>query len=99
METAIPSVEELAAELGEQVRSHRVRQRLTQEKLASAAGVARKALVNLENGGNPTVHTLLGVLRALGRSDWIRTLAPTVSISPMELLRSQKPPVKRVRAR
>src|SRR5262245_5075218 len=99
MDEHLPPIEELAAELGAQVRSQRIRLRLTQEELASAAGVARKAVMRLETGGNPTVHTLLAVLRAIGRADWVRTLAPAVRISPMELLRSEKPPARRVRAR
>ena len=30
-------------------------------------------------------------LRALGRADWLDTLAPAVSISPLQLLKSSAP--------
>jgi DNA-binding XRE family transcriptional regulator len=95
----LPAVDELALELGEQLRMQRIRMRVTQDELAAAAGLTRKVIVRLENGAGATVHSLLAVVRALGRVDWIRGLAPAVAISPMELLRSQKPPLRRVRAR
>lgn len=99
MNDPLPSVDELAVELGEQLRSQRIRKRLTQEELAVSAGLTRKAVVRLENGDGATVRSFLAVLRALGRHEWLRSLAPAVAISPMELLRSQKPPARRVRAR
>jgi transcriptional regulator with XRE-family HTH domain len=99
MRAASVVVDELVGELGEQVRAERIRKRLGQTELATAAGVARNAVSRLENGRGATVHTLVAVLRALGRADWIKTLAPAVAVSPMELLRSQKPPRQRVRPR
>ena len=95
----LPSVDEIALQLGDQLRMLRVRLRLTQDELAASAGLTRKAIVRLENGNGATVRSLLAVVRAIGRIDWIRSLAPAVSISPMELLRSRKPPARRVRAR
>lgn len=99
MQEPPPTADELAAELGEQLRLQRIRMRLTQGELAAAAGLTRKAIVRLENGAGATVHSLLAVVRSLGRADWVRAFAPAVTISPMELLRSQKPPLRRVRAR
>ena len=35
--------------------------------------------------------SLVKVLRALNRVDWLRTLAPTVSISPVQMLKAKTP--------
>jgi transcriptional regulator with XRE-family HTH domain len=93
------TVETLERTLGDQLRAERVRQRMDQEDLARAAGVTRAVVSRLENGSGATVHSLLAVIRALGRSSWVDTFKPAVSIRPMELLRTQKPPMQRVRKR
>jgi len=76
--------------LGEQLRDLRLRQNIDQRQLAEQAGVALNAVKNLEAGKGSTVVTLIKVLRALGRADWIGTLAPPVSISPLQLLKAKK---------
>ena len=80
--------------LGEQLRDLRLRQNIDQRQLAEQTGVALNAVKNLEAGKGSTVVTLIKVLRALGRADWIGTLAPPISISPLQLLK-----VKKVRQR
>ncbi len=81
--------------LGEQLRDLRVRQNISQQVLAERACIALNAVKNLEAGNGSTVSSLLQVLHTLGKESWIQTLAPTVSISPMQMLK-QKP--KRQRA-
>jgi len=80
------TVEELADELGVQLRRERIRQRLGQHALAARAGVARAALsrIRIENGHGGTISTFLAVVRALGREDWLATLAPEIAVAPME---------------
>jgi transcriptional regulator with XRE-family HTH domain len=80
-----------AATLGGHLRSLRLRQGVGQQTLAARAGVALNAVKNLESGQNSTVRSLLLVLRALGREDWINSLAPQVSISPLEILERKAP--------
>lgn len=92
-------VEDLERSLGEQLRAERVRQRMDQEDLAKAAGVTRAVVSRLENGAGATVHSLLAIIRALGRTSWVESLKPAVTVRPMELIRSQRPPVQRVRKR
>jgi|JI6StandDraft_1071083.scaffolds.fasta_scaffold296568_3 transcriptional regulator with XRE-family HTH domain len=92
-------VEHLERSLGEQLRAERVRQRLDQEELAKAAGVTRAVVSRLENGTGATVHSLLAVIRALGRTGWIETFKPAVTVRPLEVLRSAAPPQRRVRKR
>ncbi len=77
------------AELGRQLRSLRLRQDLDQRTLAGRAGVALNVVKNLEAGKGSTVSSLIRVLRALGRADWLNSLSPTVSISPMQLLKAK----------
>lgn len=76
-------------ELGQHLRDLRLRQNIDQRLLAERAGVALNAVKNLEAGKGSTVSSLVKVLRALGRADWLNTLAPTVSVSPMQMLRSK----------
>ena len=83
------STEEWEGELGEQVRNLRLRQNLDQRSLAEQAGVGLSALKNLESGKGATLKTLIKVLRALGRSGWLETLAPAVSISPIQMLKAK----------
>ena len=75
--------------LGDQVRKLRIRQNIDQNTLAQRAGIATSALRNLENGQGATMTTFVKTLQVLGKTDWLDTLAPIVSISPMQALRSR----------
>ncbi len=77
--------------LGQQLRALRLRQGLDQQTLAARAGIALNAVKKLEYGKNSTVRSLMLVLRALGREDWLKALAPQVSISPLEILERKAP--------
>lgn len=61
------STASLASAIGARVRQQRQSRRWTLDQLAEAAGVSRRALVNVEQGAaNPSVGTLLGISDALG---------------------------------
>lgn len=92
------TIGDLEAQLGQQVRALRLRANLDQQTLAQQAGVALSALKNVESGKGATLKTLLKVLRAMNRLDWIESLSPAVSISPLQLLK-QKRPRKRASSR
>ena len=83
------TTEEWEATLGRQLRDLRLRQNVDQRRLAEQAGVALNAVKNLEAGKGATVKSLVKVLRALGRVEWIDSLAPSVSISPLQMLKSK----------
>ncbi|GAB3492789.1 hypothetical protein GCM10027399_11880 [Curvibacter fontanus] len=85
------TAEEFEVELGEQLRAARLRRNLTQEELATRAGVSRTAVRALERGSGSTVQTLVRVLKALGMQDWLKSLQPEVTVSPLQMLRSSKP--------
>ena len=74
--------------LGRHLRDLRLRQNIDQRQLAARADVALNAVKHLENGQGATVTSLIKVLRTLGREEWLSTLAPQVSISPMQMLKS-----------
>ena len=83
--------EEIEVEFGQQLRDLRLRRNIDQRQLAEQAGVALNAVKNLENGKGATLTSLVKVLRSLGRADWLETLAPTVGISPMQMLKARQP--------
>ena len=86
---------EWEAEIGQQLRAIRLRHDLDQRQLADQAGVALNVVKRLEAGKGSTLRSLVNVLRALGRADWLETLAPPVSISPLQMLKA-RPPRRRV---
>jgi transcriptional regulator with XRE-family HTH domain len=99
IERSYLTVEEWEAILGDQIRRVRIAQNLDQARLAELADVSIGSVSNLERGKGSSLRTLIGVLRALGRMDWLETLAPAVGVSPMQLLLTkQKLPRPRVRA-
>ena len=90
---------ELEQILGSQLRELRLLKNIDQISLAEKAGVSLNAIKHLESGKGARVNSLVKVLRALDRVDWLDTLAPTVSISPMQMLKSGSREPKRARRR
>lgn len=77
------TVEELEAALGASMKALRLDQNIDQQTLAARGGIGIGALKNLENGRGSTVRTLVSVLKALEREDWLTTIAPVASINPL----------------
>ncbi len=90
---------ELATLLGTSIRKLRIDRNLRQNELAAQAGISLHALRNLESGEGATVRTLVTVLRALGREEWLRSLAPSPAINPLTLPRgaSERKRARKVR--
>ena len=88
--------EELQLALGERVRRLRLARNTDQRATAGKAGISEKALRNLEAGRGSTVETLLRTLKALDALQGIEMLAPEVTVDPLALLHTSKPP-QRVR--
>ena len=82
---------EIEADLGRQVRTLRLRQDLNQLQLAERAGIALNAVKNLESGKGSTLRSMVQTLRVLNKLDWLQALAPTVSISPVQMLNAKAP--------
>lgn len=87
----VGSTNNLEVELGQAVRRLRLHQDRTQRALANDANVSISTLKDLEKGHGSSVRTLILVMRALGQTAWIESLAPREpSISPMRMLRQRK---------
>ena len=82
---------EWEAQLGRQIRALRLRRNLDQQQLAAQAGIALNAVKNLESGKGATLRSLARALGVLDRLDWLRALAPVVSISPVQMLNAKAP--------
>jgi transcriptional regulator with XRE-family HTH domain len=85
------TAEELERKLGDNLRAVRLVRRLTQAQVAERANVALGAVKHLENGSGATTTTLVKVLRALEREDWLDALSPPRTMfNPLELLQAQR---------
>jgi transcriptional regulator with XRE-family HTH domain len=84
------TTEEWETLVGAQFRAARIAADLDQASLAEQADVSIGAIKNLEAGKGSSLKTVVRVLRALDRTDWLESLAPPVSISPMALLASKR---------
>ncbi len=79
------TIEEFESEVGEQIKSLRLKQNVDRATLALRAGCSVSALKNLESGNGSTLRTLIAIVRALGREDWLRNVAPMATISPLNM--------------
>lgn len=89
--TAHATIVDLEAQLGANVRQLRLDRDLAQATLAERAGIGLRSLQRLELGQGSTTHTLLSVLRALGREEWLKTIAPVPTINPLTMPRTAQP--------
>ncbi|MGE3757065.1 MAG: helix-turn-helix domain-containing protein [Pseudobdellovibrionaceae bacterium] len=83
------SLQELELLLGEDIKRLRLQKNLDRQTLCDRAGISMNALRHLETGSGATVKTLLLVVRALERLDWLSRLAPQVSINPLHTIRDK----------
>lgn len=84
------STEDWEIYLGQQFRMMRIRIPLEQTAAALRANVSVGALKNLEWGKGSSLSTIIKVARAYGRTDWLEALTPTITVSPMQMLKSQR---------
>lgn len=82
---------QLQSDIGRQVRAMRLARNLPQSDLAHQAGVALGALKSLEAGSGATLRTLVSVMQALGRSEWLHSLQPGLATNAPGRLRAGKP--------
>lgn len=82
---------ERQAEIGQQLRQLRLRSNVDQRQLAREAGVALNVVKRLEAGRGATLTSFIKVLRVLGRADWLSTLSPPVSVSPLQMVKTKAP--------
>jgi len=81
---------EVIAWMGERLRALRKSQELTSTEAAAAAGLSRRTLHRTEHGENPTLGTLVRLLRLYGRLDSLEALLDEPEVSPMSLVEASR---------
>ena len=76
--------------IGSFIKHHRVAKNLTQETIATQAGISRSTLSLLEKGETVTLATLIQVLRALDLLHVLETFQVKKQISPLALAKLQQ---------
>lgn len=80
---------EILQEIGSRLKGLRKARGLSQVDAAERAGIARRTLYGAEHGDNPTLHTVIRLLRAYGRLNALENFIPEPEISPMARLRER----------
>jgi len=92
------TIEEWQEILGDNIRNLRIQKNIDQKDLAAQSGASLTAVRRLEKGETTTTGTLIRVLRILGKTDWLSSLAPPVDINPLHMAKlASKAPRRRVR--
>ncbi len=82
---------ELIRELGQRLRAYRLRQNLRQSDLAQQTGLTQVTVSNVENGKDPRLSSVIKIMRALNLLDELEQFLPDPGVSPMEMLRINRP--------
>ena len=75
------------SEVGLRLRGLRDAVGLNQAEVAERAGLDRSTVSRAEQGDNPTLLTLVRLLRVYGRMDALEAFIPVPEVSPMALIR------------
>lgn len=78
---------EIVAEVGNRLSAARKSRGLTQAEAAERAGLDRMTVSRAERGENPTLLTVVRLLRVYGRLDALDAFLPQAEVSPLELIR------------
>ncbi|MES2614824.1 MAG: helix-turn-helix domain-containing protein [Bdellovibrionota bacterium] len=90
------TIEELEIKLGDSLKALRLQKNMSRQSLCALAGVSLNALKHLELGEGATLKTMIRVVRALGRQEWLAGIAPKITINPLHMKRDHQ---QRQRAR
>ena len=88
---------ELEQLLGLRLRRLRLLKNIDQKSLAERAGTSLNSVKHLESGKGARVNSLMKVLLALERVDWLDSLAPAAAISPMSTAEKGRQEPRRAR--
>jgi len=78
------------AEIGHRLRALRKSRRISQSVAAERSGVSRKTVHLAEHGENPTLLTLIRLLRTYGALEAVSEFIPELELSPLEVLRTSQ---------
>jgi transcriptional regulator with XRE-family HTH domain len=81
---------EILRELGRRLRALRKARGLSAEQAAEGAGLGRRTVHRAEAGRNPTLATVVRLLRLYGEVGALERLVPEPELSPMALIEAQR---------
>jgi transcriptional regulator with XRE-family HTH domain len=81
---------EIESHFGAQVKALRLDLDVDQATLAERAAVSLSAVKALEAGRGSSLRTVVRVVRALGRVDWLDTFFEPPSVSPIAIARARE---------
>ena len=81
---------ELMQEIGRRLEALRESRRLTMVEAAEQAALSRRTLYRAERGQNPTLLTVVRLLRVYGRLAALESFIPEPEISPIAVLEERR---------
>ena len=84
------TLEEWEVFLGDRLRNLRLNRNIDQRTLAARAGISVRALQNLESGSGSALKTFLSVVRSLGQTEWLVSMASVPTINPVTMPKSNR---------
>ena len=76
--------------IGGQIKSVRLRKKMTQAEVASRIGVSTPTISRLEAGMGSSLATFIKVVEVLGEEKWFGLFAPVVAVSPIAMKNAGK---------
>ncbi len=80
---------EVMSVLGGRLKALRKARKLTMVEVAQKTGLSRRTVASAEQGDNPTLSTLVQLLRVYGRLGALDGFVPAPEVSPLQLLRKK----------
>lgn len=77
----------IEADLGRRLEDIRLARNINQTQLAKEAGVSRRTITRLENGGGVSLDTVIRVMLALGLAERLEGLLPDPGVRPIDRVR------------
>lgn len=84
--TSFATDPELMQMLGRRLKALRKSQELTLNEVAQRASLNKSTVVQAEKGRNPTLLTILRLLRVYGRAGVVADIIPEPELSPLEFV-------------
>ncbi len=76
--------------LGAFIKQERLQQNKTQQQVATAAGINRSTLIQIENGGGGTMLSFIQILRALEQLQLFQSFEVRKQFSPLQLAKIEQ---------
>ncbi len=76
--------------LGQRLRALRKARRITAVAAAEQTGLSRRTIYSAEQGDNPTLQTIVRLLRLYGSIEELSAFIPEAEISPMSLIEKKR---------